>query len=67
MPLLAIFQLYHGYLVLLVEYTEKTADTLLFVSFSVAFLHQNDERICYEVAHLFILFLFDELAKFDLG
>lgn len=33
----------------------------------VAFLHQNDERICYEVAHLFILFLFDEVAKFDLG
>ena len=25
-PLLTIFQLYHGYLVLLVEYTEKTAD-----------------------------------------
>jgi hypothetical protein len=26
MPLLTIFQLYHGYLVLLGEYTEKTAD-----------------------------------------
>jgi hypothetical protein len=25
-PLLTIFQLYHGYLVLLVEYTEKTTD-----------------------------------------
>jgi hypothetical protein len=25
-PLSTIFQLYHGYLVLLVEYTEKTAD-----------------------------------------
>jgi vacuolar-type H+-ATPase subunit I/STV1 len=26
MPLLTIFQLYHGYLVLLVEYTKKTID-----------------------------------------
>jgi len=28
MPLLTIFQLYHGYLVLLVEYTEKTTNLL---------------------------------------
>ncbi|XP_052063673.1 rotatin-like [Mytilus californianus] len=33
----------------------------------VAFLNQNDERLCYDVAHLFVLFLFDEVAKFDLG
>jgi hypothetical protein len=29
-PFLTIFQLYHGYLVLLVEYTEKTTDLLPF-------------------------------------
>lgn len=34
---------------------------------SVAFLHQRDERTCYEVAHILILLLFDEVAKFDLG
>ncbi|XP_062593037.1 rotatin-like isoform X3 [Saccostrea cucullata] len=33
----------------------------------VAFLHQRDERTCYEVAHILTLLLFDEVAKFDLG
>ncbi|XP_078335545.1 rotatin-like [Crassostrea virginica] len=33
----------------------------------VAFLHQRDERTRYEVAHILILLLFDEVAKFDLG
>ena len=28
MPLLTIFELYHGYLVLLAEYTKKTTDLL---------------------------------------
>ncbi|KAK3086250.1 hypothetical protein FSP39_015771, partial [Pinctada imbricata] len=33
----------------------------------VAFLLQKDDRTCYEVAHIFSLLLFDEVAKFDLG
>ncbi|KAJ8303020.1 hypothetical protein KUTeg_019416 [Tegillarca granosa] len=33
----------------------------------VAFLHQKEQRVCYDVAHIFTLLLFDEVAKFDLG
>jgi hypothetical protein len=39
----------------------------LILSTSVAFLHQRDEKTCYEVAHILTLLLFDEVAKFDLG
>ncbi|KAK3610373.1 hypothetical protein CHS0354_008649 [Potamilus streckersoni] len=33
----------------------------------VALLNSKDQRTCYEISHIFMLLLFDELAKFDKG
>jgi hypothetical protein len=41
MPLLKIFQLYHGYLVLSVEYTEKTTDLPQVTNFINNFVSSN--------------------------